>query len=61
MRRRNLILGLLLAVATTCSAVAQQNTKVHRIAIVHPSHPVTSLTETSFSPLSRFVSERSEL
>ena len=51
MRRRNLILGLLLAVATTAgSAFAQQSAKVHRIAVVHPSHPVASLTETSFSP-----------
>jgi putative ABC transport system substrate-binding protein len=50
MRRRNLILGLLLAVAASASAVAQQREKVHRIAIVHPSHPAASLTETSFSP-----------
>ena len=50
MIRRNLIIGLLLAVATSGSAVAQQSAKVHRIAVVHPSHPVTSLTETSFSP-----------
>jgi putative tryptophan/tyrosine transport system substrate-binding protein len=49
MRRRNLLFGLL-AAATIGSAVAQQSAKVHRIAVVHPSHPVASLTETSFSP-----------
>jgi putative ABC transport system substrate-binding protein len=48
-RRRNLIFGLL-GVATSGSAVAQQSAKVHRIAIVHASHPAASLTETSFSP-----------
>jgi putative ABC transport system substrate-binding protein len=50
MRRRNLIFGLL-AVATPRSARAQQSGKVHRIAVVHPSHPVATLAETSFSPV----------
>jgi len=49
MRRRNVIFGLL-ALGTIRSAVAQQSAKVHRIAVVHPSHPAASLTETSFSP-----------
>ena len=49
MRRRSLIFGLL-AVATTGMARAEQSAKARRIAIVHPSHPVASLTETSFSP-----------
>jgi putative tryptophan/tyrosine transport system substrate-binding protein len=39
-----------LAVATTGGARAEQSAKARRIAIVHPSHPVASLTETSFSP-----------
>src|SRR5215831_2449394 len=49
MWRRNLILGLLV-VAAMGTARAQQSGKVHRIAVVHPSHPVVALTETSFSP-----------
>jgi putative tryptophan/tyrosine transport system substrate-binding protein len=50
MRRRNLIFGLL-AVAAMGTAHAQQNGKVYRIAVVHPSHPVATLTETSPSPV----------
>jgi hypothetical protein len=46
MRRRNLIFGLL-AVATIGGAHAQQSGKVHRIACVHPTHPIAELTETS--------------
>jgi putative tryptophan/tyrosine transport system substrate-binding protein len=49
MRRRNLIFGLL-AVVAMGTAHAQQSGKVYRIAVVHPSHPVATLTETSFSP-----------
>jgi putative ABC transport system substrate-binding protein len=49
MRRRNLIFGLL-AIATTRRARAEQSIKVHRIAIVHSSHPVAALSEESFSP-----------
>jgi putative tryptophan/tyrosine transport system substrate-binding protein len=49
MRRRNVIFGLL-ALGTIRSAVAQQSAKVHRLAVVHRSHPAASLTETSFSP-----------
>jgi hypothetical protein len=50
MRRHKSILGLLLAIAIVGSAVAQQSARVHRIAVVHPSHPLASLTENSFSP-----------
>ena len=50
MRRRNLLFGLL-AVAAMGTAHAQQRGKVHRIAFVHPSHPVATLTETSPSPV----------
>jgi putative ABC transport system substrate-binding protein len=49
MRRRILIFGLV-AVAAVGTAHAQQTGKVPRIAVVHPSHPVATLTETSFSP-----------
>ena len=49
MRRRNLLFGLL-AVATMGTAHAQQSGKIHRIAYVHPSHPITELTETSAIP-----------
>jgi len=49
MRRRVLIFGLV-AVAAVGTAHAQQTGKVPRIAVVHPSHPVATLTETSFSP-----------
>src|SRR6516162_6432106 len=50
MRRRNLIFCVL-AVAAMGTAHAQQSGKVHRIAVVHPSHPVATLTETSPSPV----------
>jgi hypothetical protein len=49
MRRRNLIFGLL-AIATTGGARAEQSIKVHRIALVHPTHSVTALTDESPSP-----------
>ena len=54
MRRRNLIFGLL-AVAATGDARAEQSRKAHRIAVVHPAHPATLLTETSGSPAARAV------
>ena len=45
MRRREFI-GFIGAVALLpLSARAQQSTKVYRIAILHPSHPVAELTE----------------
>jgi ABC transporter substrate binding protein len=54
MRRRNLIFGLL-AVATIGTAHAQESKKAHRIAIVHPSHPVVQLTEANGSPLMKKI------
>jgi putative tryptophan/tyrosine transport system substrate-binding protein len=50
MKRRNLVFGLLV-VAAMGTAHAQQSGKVHRIAVVHPSHPVATLAETSPSPV----------
>jgi putative ABC transport system substrate-binding protein len=46
MKRRNLILGLLF-VAAMGTAHARQSGKVYRIAYVHPSAPVTDITEGS--------------
>ena len=48
MRRRDFI-ALLAGAACLPPAVskAQQPNKIYRIAILHPSHPVTELTETS--------------
>jgi hypothetical protein len=54
MRRRNLILGLL-AVATVGTAYAQESKEAHRIAIVHPSHPLVQLTEANGSPLMKTI------
>jgi len=54
MRRRNFIVGLMI-VAAMGTAHAQQSGKVYRIAVVHPSHPVATLTETSFSPAIRAI------
>jgi putative tryptophan/tyrosine transport system substrate-binding protein len=54
MKRRNLIFCLLV-VAAMGTARAQQRGKVYRIAVVHPSHPVAALTETSFSPIVRAI------
>jgi len=48
MRRREFIAFLAgAAVLPPAIAGAQQSTKVYRIAILHPSHPVTEMTETS--------------
>ena len=49
MRRRDLIFGLV-TVAAMRTARAQQSGKVHHIAIIHPSHPIAELTETSAIP-----------
>ena len=49
MRRRNFVFGPL-AVAAMGTVHARQSGKLYRIAVVHPSHPVATLTETSFSP-----------
>jgi putative tryptophan/tyrosine transport system substrate-binding protein len=49
MRRRSVIFGLF-AVATMGGVRAEQGIKVHRIALVHPTHPVAALTDESPSP-----------
>jgi hypothetical protein len=36
MKRRDFLTGLLLTVATTANAQAQQKTKVHRMAVIDP-------------------------
>src|SRR5919199_5969995 len=50
MRRRDLLAGLLLtsAINGRVSAQAQSPGKVYRIAIAHPSRPVSDLSETGF-------------
>jgi putative tryptophan/tyrosine transport system substrate-binding protein len=48
MRRREFLALLAGAsVLPPARAVAQQSTKVYRIAMLHPSHPVAEMTETS--------------
>jgi hypothetical protein len=54
MRRRNIILGLL-AVAAVGTVYAQESKKAHRIAIVHPSHPLVQLMEANGSPLMKEI------
>src|SRR5215471_1211212 len=46
MKRRVFIALVACAVARPRAALTQQPTKVYRIAIVHPSHPVSRMTET---------------
>jgi putative ABC transport system substrate-binding protein len=46
MKRRVFIALVAGAVAHPRAALAQQPTKIYRIAIVHPSHPVSRMTET---------------
>jgi hypothetical protein len=46
MKRRVFIALVACAVARPRTALTQQPTKVYRIAIVHPSHPVSRMTET---------------
>ncbi|HUL88538.1 MAG TPA: ABC transporter substrate-binding protein [Pseudolabrys sp.] len=46
MRRRDFITFVGGAVATPLVARAQQAGKVHQIAVVHPSHPISDLRET---------------
>jgi putative ABC transport system substrate-binding protein len=50
MRRREFIALVAGAVARPRAALTQQPTKVYRIAIVHPSLPVSQMTETSDQP-----------
>jgi ABC-type uncharacterized transport system substrate-binding protein len=47
MRRREFIASIGAVTMLPTIARAQQSTKVYRIAILHPSHPVTELTEVS--------------
>jgi putative ABC transport system substrate-binding protein len=54
MRRRNFIMGLLLAAAPQ-SLRAQQLAKQHRIAIINPAGPVADISETSGDALFRRV------
>src|SRR5215475_14558274 len=49
MKRRNLIFGLL-AVTTMRGAHAQQSRKIHRIAVVFPSHATDATTDASDNP-----------
>jgi putative tryptophan/tyrosine transport system substrate-binding protein len=48
MRRRQFVALLAgSALSLPLTAWAQRSTKVHRIAMLHPTHPVAELTETS--------------
>jgi putative ABC transport system substrate-binding protein len=50
MRRRVFIALVAATLARPRSALAQQPTKVYRIAVVHPARPVSQLTETGGLP-----------
>jgi ABC-type uncharacterized transport system substrate-binding protein len=50
MKRRDFLVGVLLA-ATTPYAKAQQHSKVYRIALAVPSTPITEMTEASGHPV----------
>jgi putative tryptophan/tyrosine transport system substrate-binding protein len=50
MRRREFIALILGAVARPRAALTQQPAKVYRIAVVHPSRPVSQMTETGGPP-----------
>ena len=56
MRRRDFTIGLLLAAATQ-PALAQEPAKQHRIAIVIPAGPVTSISETGVRAWQAFFEE----
>jgi putative tryptophan/tyrosine transport system substrate-binding protein len=47
MRRREFVAAAGVLFLLPIGAGAQQSTKVYRIAMLHPSHPVTELTESS--------------
>jgi len=56
MRRRDVIVGLVLASALS-RAAAQQRGQTFRIAIVSPATPVTEMGETGITPYSSFLKE----
>src|SRR5262245_7996110 len=57
MKRREFI-ALVGAVAVQpLAARAQQDIKIHRIAIMHPAIPISMLTETGGSPIQAFFAE----
>src|SRR5215831_847284 len=57
MTRRELMVLVAAAAAPPLAARGQQDTKVHRIAVVHPAIPVSMLTETGGSPMQAFFAE----
>jgi len=52
--RRSVIAGLLMTV-TISRANSQQKERVYRLAITHPSHPLSELNETGSRPSFRAV------
>ena len=61
MKRRVFIALVAGAVARPRAALTQQLTKVYRIAVVHPSSPVSQMTETSDLPRWRALSQELRL
>jgi hypothetical protein len=56
MRRRDFTIGLLLAAAVP-SAPAQEPAKHHRIAIIIPAGPITSISDAGARPWQAFFEE----
>jgi len=57
MKRREFIALVAGTVARPRAALTQQPTKVYRIAVVHPSLPVSQMTETSDLPYGALFQE----